>query len=116
MTSIDQSMKRIVLTNRRTGRIRILRLDAEDNLTVIQERPGVWDCAISPDGKWLLTTILTVLAGTDQSPQAWDLTTGRAIKNFSADAAALTVPFNISLMPSETHTRNRSRRVRRLTI
>jgi hypothetical protein len=81
MTSIDQSMKRIVLTNRRTGRIRILRLDAEDNLTVIQERPGVWDCAISPDGKWLQTTILTVLAGIDQSPQAWDLTTGRAIKN-----------------------------------
>jgi eukaryotic-like serine/threonine-protein kinase len=50
MTSVDQSNQRVVMTNSRTGKTRILPLNPGGNVVTIDERPGLFDCAISPDG------------------------------------------------------------------
>jgi len=93
MTSVDQSNRRVAMTNSQTGKIRILPLEAGGNIVTIDERPGVFDCAISPDGAWLVATNVNPQAATSQSPQAWNLATAKPVKQFKIGGAG-TVKFS----------------------
>jgi eukaryotic-like serine/threonine-protein kinase len=73
MESLDKQGARIALLQPESGRIRVLQRDGPARVVEIAERPNILEAVISPDGRWLATTIYDPFQHNNISAQIWDL-------------------------------------------
>ncbi len=85
----DRSSRHIVLADNESGRVKILDRNGPSRVTEIPERPGIFDAVISPDGKWLASTIVGVRGNKDESAQIWNLSSEKMEKQIQAGIGAM---------------------------
>lgn len=69
----------LVLTSRSAGQVRVL-FPAEPKRTPLAvAHPEVWQAALSPDGRWLLTSS-TGTSGKPEAPRIWSLADGTMVR------------------------------------
>ncbi|MBS0659085.1 MAG: protein kinase [Verrucomicrobia bacterium] len=79
LSAVSGDGRTLVLTSRSAGQIRLLRPDDPAAAPLVLTHPEVWQAALSPDGRWLLTTS-TGTSGQPETPRVWQLPEGKLVR------------------------------------
>jgi len=87
MMGADRLGTRIALGNPKQNEIRIWRQESQQSPMLIKERSPVLNAAVSPDGRWLVSTVgdESLPPGPSRSARVWDLASGEIVKEFEGN-------------------------------